>query len=136
MPLSEHEQRMLDQIERALYAEDPKFASSVRASRMRRPARRRRMQGVALFVVGVALLVLGVILPVRVAEIPLISVFGFLVMFFGVLFAVTAFRAGPAETDDAAADEDAKSGSGAKQQRRTSFTQRMENRFRQRFDDR
>jgi hypothetical protein len=36
MPLSEHEQRMLDQIERALYAEDPKFASSVRASRMRR----------------------------------------------------------------------------------------------------
>ncbi|RZL78658.1 MAG: DUF3040 domain-containing protein, partial [Rhodococcus sp. (in: high G+C Gram-positive bacteria)] len=27
MPLSEHEQRMLDQIESALYAEDPKFAS-------------------------------------------------------------------------------------------------------------
>ena len=30
MPLSDHEQRMLDQIESALYAEDPKFASSVR----------------------------------------------------------------------------------------------------------
>ena len=29
MPLSDHEQRMLDQIESALYAEDPKFASSV-----------------------------------------------------------------------------------------------------------
>ncbi len=28
MPLSEHEQRMLDQIESALYAEDPKFAAS------------------------------------------------------------------------------------------------------------
>ncbi|MDT5144193.1 MAG: hypothetical protein QOE52_5809, partial [Mycobacterium sp.] len=27
MPLSDHEQRMLDQIESALYAEDPKFAS-------------------------------------------------------------------------------------------------------------
>ena len=26
MPLSEHEQRLLDQIEQALYAEDPKFA--------------------------------------------------------------------------------------------------------------
>ncbi|HZF87360.1 DUF3040 domain-containing protein, partial [Streptomyces sp.] len=25
MPLSEHEQRMLEQMERALYAEDPKF---------------------------------------------------------------------------------------------------------------
>ena len=31
MPLSEHEQRLLDQIERALIAEDPKFASTVRA---------------------------------------------------------------------------------------------------------
>lgn len=30
MPLSDREQRMLDQIESALYAEDPKFASSVR----------------------------------------------------------------------------------------------------------
>ena len=31
MPLSEHEQRQLEQIERALYAEDPKFAQAVRA---------------------------------------------------------------------------------------------------------
>ncbi|HUR75982.1 MAG TPA: DUF3040 domain-containing protein, partial [Sporichthya sp.] len=27
MPLSEHEQRLLEQMERALYAEDPKFVS-------------------------------------------------------------------------------------------------------------
>ena len=39
MPLSDHEQRMLDQIESALYAEDPKFASSVRGGLC---ARRRR----------------------------------------------------------------------------------------------
>ena len=32
MPLSEHEQRLLEQMERALYAEDPKFASSLRSS--------------------------------------------------------------------------------------------------------
>ena len=30
MPLSEHEQRLLEQMERALYAEDPKFATSMR----------------------------------------------------------------------------------------------------------
>ena len=30
MPLSEHEQRLLEQIEQALYAEDPKFASIYR----------------------------------------------------------------------------------------------------------
>ena len=53
MPLSEHEQRLLDQIERALYAEDPKFASTVRGGRLRRPSRRRRIQGVVLFVLGV-----------------------------------------------------------------------------------
>ena len=36
MPLSDHEQRMLDQIESALYAEDPKFASSVRGGTLDR----------------------------------------------------------------------------------------------------
>ena len=93
MPLSEHEQRLLDQIERELYAEDPKFASTVRGTRLRRPARRRRLQGIALFIVGVALLVLGVVLPVlRVAQVPLMSVLGFLIMFFGVMLAVTSIR--------------------------------------------
>ncbi len=59
MPLSEHEQRLLEQIERALYAEDPKFASTVRGGKLRRPSRRRRVQGIALFVLGVVMLVLG-----------------------------------------------------------------------------
>ncbi|WP_033262562.1 DUF3040 domain-containing protein [Amycolatopsis vancoresmycina] len=133
MPLSEHEQRLLDQIERELYAEDPKFASTVRGTRLRRPARRRRIQGIALFVVGVALLVLGVVVPqFRVADIPLISVLGFLVMFFGVMMAVTSIRHG--------ADGDGKGGGpgarGGKQSgRRSSFTQRMEERFRQRFEE-
>ncbi|WP_410675676.1 DUF3040 domain-containing protein [Amycolatopsis sp. cmx-4-68] len=133
MPLSEHEQRLLDQIERELYAEDPKFASTVRGTRLRRPARRRRIQGIALFVVGVALLVLGVVVPqFRVADIPLISVLGFLVMFFGVMLAVTSIRHG--------ADGDGKGGGpgsrGGKQSgRRSSFTQRMEERFRQRFEE-
>jgi hypothetical protein len=133
MPLSEHEQRLLDQIERELYAEDPKFASTVRGTRLRRPARRRRIQGIALFVVGVALLVLGVIVPFRVAEIPLVSVLGFLVMFFGVMLGAPSIRNLP-ESDG----KDGGSGSrgGGKQPpRRSSFTQRMEERFRQRFED-
>ena len=60
MPLSEHEQRLLDQIERALYAEDPKFVSTVRGGRLRKPTRRRRLQGVAVFALGLVLLVVGV----------------------------------------------------------------------------
>jgi hypothetical protein len=60
MPLSDHEQRMLDQIESALYAEDPKFASSVRGGTLRAPSTRRRLQGAGLFVLGLALLIAGV----------------------------------------------------------------------------
>src|SRR3954449_1398283 len=79
MPLSEHEQRLLEQIERALYAEDPKFASTVRGGRMRRPTKRRRVQGVALFAIGLVLLVVGVALPALwLGSFPVLSVVGFL----------------------------------------------------------
>ncbi|MGY6654653.1 DUF3040 domain-containing protein [Amycolatopsis sp. TRM77291] len=136
MPLSEHEQRLLDQIERELYAEDPKFASTVRGTRLRRPARRRRLQGIALFVVGVALLVLGVVVNIRVAQIPVISVLGFLVMFFGVMMAVTSIRQGAETEGGKDSGGPGAGGGGAKASpRRSSFTQRMEERFRQRFEE-
>ena len=35
MPLSDHEQRLLEQLERALQDEDPKFASALQGSRLR-----------------------------------------------------------------------------------------------------
>ena len=93
MPLSDHEQRMLDQIESALYAEDPKFASSVRGGGLRAPSARRRLQGAALFVVGLAMLVCGVAFKATmIGSFPILSVFGFLVMFGGVVFAITGNR--------------------------------------------
>jgi hypothetical protein len=49
VPLSEHEQRLLEQMERALHAEDPKFASALQGDKLRRRLRRR----VAVAVVGV-----------------------------------------------------------------------------------
>ncbi|MFL6141563.1 MAG: DUF3040 domain-containing protein [Labedaea sp.] len=132
MPLSEHEQRLLDQIERALYAEDPKFASTVRGARLRRPSRRRRLQGIALFVLGVALLVLGVVLPLKPGGVPVVSLLGFLVMFFGALLTLTAIRHG--DQGDESGEESGGSG-GVSKVRRSSFSQRMEERFRKRFDD-
>ncbi|NLG54186.1 MAG: DUF3040 domain-containing protein [Rhodococcus sp.] len=81
MPLSEHEQRMLDQIESALYAEDPKFASTVRGGRLKATSSRRRMQAAALFVLGLVLLVAGIALPIRALGFPVLSLLGFLVMF-------------------------------------------------------
>ena len=61
MPLSEHEQRLLDQIERALYQEDPKFASTVRATDLRSHMRRRLRRAALVLVLGFALLLTGVV---------------------------------------------------------------------------
>lgn len=60
MPLSEHEQRLLEQMERALSADDPKFANAMRGSRHGRAARRRLLVGIAAVVVGLVLLIIGV----------------------------------------------------------------------------
>ena len=92
MPLSDHEQRMLDQIESALYAEDPKFASSVRGGNLRAPSARRRLQGAALFVIGLAMLVSGVAFPAtQISGFPILSVVGFVVMFGALLVALIYF---------------------------------------------
>src|SRR5580765_1276242 len=93
MPLSDHEQRMLDQIESALYAEDPKFASSVRGGTLRAPSTTRRLQGAALFVIALAMLVAGIAIPAtRIGDFAILSVLGFIVMFGGVVFAITGPR--------------------------------------------
>ncbi|HEY3478805.1 MAG TPA: DUF3040 domain-containing protein [Streptomyces sp.] len=87
MPLSEHEQRMLEQMERALYAEDPKFASALEGSGLRTYTRRRIYQAVVGFLAGVALLMGGMI-----TQQPWISVLGFLVMLGSAVLAVTGWR--------------------------------------------
>jgi hypothetical protein len=87
MPLSEHEQRMLEQIEKALYAEDPKFAHSVRARDPRVHYRRRVILAVIGFLLGVGLLVAGVIIK----YIPM-GVAGFLVMLTCAMWALTSWR--------------------------------------------
>ncbi len=57
MPLSEHEQRLLEQMERALYAEDPKFATSMRSARSGAGDRKRIVVGVIAVLVGLGLLI-------------------------------------------------------------------------------
>jgi len=136
MPLSDHEQRMLDQIESALYAEDPKFASSVRGGTLRAPSTRRRLQGAGLFVIGLAMLVAGVAFKATmIGSFPILSVVGFVVMFGGVVFAITGprvaggrERSGPSSSSGGARQRRPKGGGG-------SFTSRMEDRFRRRFDE-
>lgn len=90
MPLSEHEQRLFDQIERSL-AEDPKFASAVRANDPRVQARRRVVLAVLAVVAGLGLLVYGT--AVKRLE---IGIAGFLVMLAAAALAMHAHRRGQA----------------------------------------
>lgn len=57
MPLSEREQRILDEIEKNLHEEDPAFARTVREQAPRMDEIRRIKLGIALFVVGFAVLI-------------------------------------------------------------------------------
>jgi Protein of unknown function (DUF3040) len=91
VPLSEHEQRMLEQMERALYAEDPKFASALEGKGLRTYTRRRVYQAAAGFSVGVVLLIAG-----TATQQVWLSVVGFLVMLACAVLAVTGWRKVPA----------------------------------------
>jgi len=79
MPLSENEQRLLEQMERALAAEDPKFASALRG----RPS----LAGKRFAPLALALLLAGIALIVAAVAIPLmpIGIVGFAAVLVGVL---------------------------------------------------
>ncbi|MEU2183894.1 DUF3040 domain-containing protein [Streptomyces thermolilacinus] len=127
MPLSEHEQRMLEQMERALYAEDPKFATALEGSGLRTYTRRRVYQAVAGFLVGIALLMAGM-----VAQQIWISVVGFLVMLGCAVLAVTGWRKAPKPGEQPTAG--AAPQGRANRQRRSMMT-RIEERWQRRQDE-
>ncbi|MGY1707072.1 DUF3040 domain-containing protein [Geodermatophilus sp. SYSU D00697] len=131
VPLSEHEQRLLEQIERALVDDDPKFASSVRTGDRRIKARRRLQLGALLVLVGMAVLVGGAV----ASWVPL-GVLGFLIAFGGLALAVLNYKnaTGVAEAGSAGATGGpAPRGRGGKP-RRQPLKNRLEERFRRRYD--
>ncbi|MCX4739709.1 MULTISPECIES: DUF3040 domain-containing protein [Streptomyces] len=128
MPLSEHEQRMLEQMERALYAEDPKFASALEGSGLRTYTRRRVYQAVAGFLVGIALLMAGM-----VAKQVWLSVVGFLVMLGCAVLAVTGWRKAPKPGEQPAGGGAPHARGQARQKR--SMMNRIEQRWQRRRDE-
>jgi hypothetical protein len=87
VPLSEHEQRLLDQIERALYQEDPKFASTVRSTDLRTHMRRRLRRAAVVLALGFALMIGGL-----VSQTPLVGIAGFAVMVGALLLALSSWK--------------------------------------------
>ncbi len=128
MPLSEHEQRMLEQMERALYAEDPKFATALEGSGLRTYTRRRVYQAVAGFLVGIALLMAGM-----VAQQVWLSVVGFLVMLGCAVLAVTGWRKAPKPGEQPAAGAGAQARHQGRQKR--SMMDRIDERWQRRRDE-
>ena len=134
MPLSEHEQRLLEQIERALVDDDPKFASSVRTGDRRLKARRKLQLGALLVVVGFAVLVGG-----AVAESVPLGVLGFLIAFGGAALGVLHYRGATGAVEPAPGPAGARGGATATRGRsgrgsRQPMKNRLEERFRRRYD--
>lgn len=123
MPLSDHEQRLLDEIEQALYAEDPKFAASVRSAHRRSRTRRSALLAVFGIVAGLALVLVGL-----VTNIIALSVVGFVLVVGACGFGAQLLR-GRGRLNAAPS-----SGSSSPT-RPSGLKSRMEERLRRRFDE-
>ena len=96
MALSEHEEALLQQMEEALYAEDPRFASRIEKTKKRSGGRGRVVVGAVAGVAGLAL----VVFSAMISQIWLGAV-GFAIMVAGIVYAIT-----PSKTTLAAVGDD------------------------------
>jgi hypothetical protein len=134
VPLSEHEQRLLEQIERALLAEDPKFANTVRSTDPRHHVRRRVFVATLVFLAGAGLMVAGVVGVGKfdLLGIPVVGMAGFLVMFTAVLYGVTSYRRGTSPEPLRIVGSNR---TGRPRARKGTFADKLEDRWRRRADD-
>jgi hypothetical protein len=138
VPLSEHEQRQLEQIEQALYREDPKFGRLVRSRDPRVHYKRKLAQAVIGVAVGAGLVVAGVVTHRLYLEAA-----GAVVALLALTWAVVSWRRHLARVRPVRAKASAKSVKGqgrpapggpgrAAQTRRARMMERMEERWRRR----
>lgn len=132
MPLSEHEQKVLQAMEQALYAEDPRFATHITNHGLH-PNKRRIIIGCLGVVAGLALVVLAAL-----DALIWLGAVGFALMVAGGAFAFSPAKktvlgaVGPDGTVQRTAAAKTRSASNSRQ----SFMQRLEERWdRRRRDD-
>ncbi|HEY7917352.1 MAG TPA: DUF3040 domain-containing protein [Acidimicrobiales bacterium] len=95
MPLSEHEQRILHELEQSLYHEDPEFAERVRSETVYRHAGRYCIWSALVFIAALVFMLFTFSRSV------VLGFLGVVVMFLsGVVFANNARRMGKAGIDD------------------------------------
>lgn len=106
MPLSEHEQRLLEALEQQLHAEDPKFAHALSSAPTRSMSTRNIVIGVLVVIAGMLILLGGV-----ASQLLVVGILGFLVMGGGVYLALSKPKFG----GDAQGGNTSEGKSGAKQ---------------------
>jgi hypothetical protein len=87
VPLSEHEQRQLEQIEQALYREDRALVRRVRSSDPRVHYRRRVAEALVGLALGAAMIAAGIVLPIIG-----LAVAGFVVMLLSSIWVLNSWR--------------------------------------------
>lgn len=127
MPLSDREQQLLEQMERALIEEDPRFATSMRGGPRQARTRRRLAIGIGGVLVGLAVILLGV-----TQNLIIVGGLGFALMVGAVIYAMTDSKphlaAVPTPGQAPQAPKRRKKGS-------SSFMDKMEQRWEQRRDE-
>lgn len=125
MPLSEHEQRLLAEMEKQLH-EDPHFTDSLRqAESAGRYSTRNIAVGLLIAVVGLALVLVGISLNQLAVVGIVVGVVGFLLMSAGVYIALAKRPGAPGSPGSSV-------GAGPQNARRSSYMERLE----QQWEDR
>jgi Protein of unknown function (DUF3040) len=130
VPLSEHEQRQLEQIEQALYREDPKFGRLVRSNDPRVHYKRKLVQALIGILIGAGALAAGVVTH-RVY----LEAAGAAIVLLSLLWAIISWRRHAARVRPAPARVSQARTAGSVQPRpgwRARLMERMEERWRRR----
>ncbi|WP_052129316.1 DUF3040 domain-containing protein [Clavibacter michiganensis] len=125
MPLSEQEQRLLEEMERSLYRNDADFVATV-SGRRSRPNYTMVVVGVLIIVLGIAALAAGVI-----TKLALIGVLGFAIMIVGALL-VFSPRGTVAEASAPSGPHASGGGAGKRPSSSSSFMDRINERWEKR----
>jgi hypothetical protein len=121
MALSDREQQLLEQMERALASEDPRFASALGGSMTNRIA----TKSIGIAVIGVVVGI-GSLLAAVTLSIPALGVLGFLAIVAGFYYANLGTKSSPANGKPSAASKAPTSGG---------FMQGLEDRWDRRQDN-
>jgi hypothetical protein len=137
VPLSDEELRLLEQMERALVEEDPKFASTLRGTTLEKVTKRRALLAGVGLIAGIGVLMAGAVRGQTA-----LGIAGFVLMLLSATVAVAALRSrnplGAEPRPVAHPSGEMRLIQGGRRPRRNrgtgSLSQRMEERWRQRRD--